>query len=280
MKTNIQVSSLILTLNEEINLPKCLESVAWSDDIVVFDSFSTDRTVEIARAAGARVIQRKFDNYASQRNAALAKVKYKYPWVLMVDADERPTPELVREIQLTVESDNDEVTMYRVRRKDMFLGKWLRRSSGYPTLFGRLFRTGKVTVEREINEEYHTDGKIGYLKEHFIHYPFNKGTAFWFERHNRYSSMEAEAFVKEVRDKLRFEDLFSSDPTIRRKFLKQLAFHLPCRPFIVFCYLYFVKLGFLDGIPGFTYCRLRTIYEYMISVKVKELQRREKGLPV
>ena len=274
------VSVLILTLNEEINLSGCLKSVSWSDDIVVFDSFSSDRTVEIAKEFGARVIQRKFDNYAGQRNAALNEVEYSNPWILMIDADERPTDELTKEIGELSSNPDNATALYRVRRRDMFFGKWLKRSSGYPTWFGRLFKAGTVRVEREINEEYHTDGEIGHLQEHLIHYPFNKGVAFWLERHNRYSSMEAKALVGEMRGKLKPGGLFSSDPTIRRKALKQLAYRIPARPLVTFCYLYFLRLGFLDGMPGLTYCRLRSMYEYMIDLKVRELRRREKGLPV
>ncbi len=271
------VSVLILTLNEEINLSRCLESVAWSNDIVVFDSFSTDRTVEIAKAAGTRVVQRKFDNYAAQRNAALCEVEYKNQWVLMVDADECWPKEIYEEIKTAIESDKrNEFAVYHFRRKDMFMGKWLKRSSGYPTWSGRLVRLGHVSVERKINEEYQTDGKKGYLKSHFIHYPFHRGIDYWFERHDRYSSMEAEVFMEEVQRNLRFKDLLSSDPIIRRKFLKQLAYRLPCRPLIAFCYLYFLKCGFLDGLAGFTYCRLRAIYEYMIDLKVKELRQQQK----
>lgn len=273
------VSVLILTLNEEVNLPGCLESVNWSDDIVVFDSYSSDRTVEIAKAAGARVVRREFDNYAAQRNAALNEVKYKYPWVLMVDADEHWPRAIYDEIR-TVIDNAENVSLYHFRRKDMFMGRWLKRSTGYPTWAGRLVKLGEVSVRREINEEYWTNGEKGYLKGHFIHYPFNKGVAFWLERHNHYSSMEAEAVIKEVQGSLSLRDLFSSDPTLRRKFLKQLAFRMPCRPLLVFCYLYFVRMGFLDGMPGLTYCRLRAIYEYMIDLKVKELRRRQKGLPV
>jgi len=275
----MSVSVLILTLNEEINLSGCLESVSWADDIVVFDSFSTDRTCEIAEKAGARVIQRKFDNYANQRNAALTEVKYKYPWVLMVDADERWPKEIYDEI-VQVLANPGNVSIYHFLRKDMFMRKWLRRSTGYPTWAGRLVKLGSISVEREINEEYHTDGEKGYLKSHFIHYPFNKGIAFWLERHNRYSSMEAEAVAKEMGTKLSWSCFFSTDPTKRRKFLKQLAFKMPFRPFLVFCYLYLFRLGFLDGIAGYTYCRLRAMYEYMIDLKVEELRRREKGLPI
>ena len=133
----------------------------------------------------------------------------------MIYADERPTPDVIREIQGIVEMGDASTTLYRVRRKDMFFGRWLRRSSGYPTWTGRLVRLGRVSVAREINEEYHTDGNIGYLKSHFIHYPFNKGFTYWFERHNRYSSMEAASFIQEVRESLELKKIFSSDPIIR-----------------------------------------------------------------
>jgi glycosyltransferase involved in cell wall biosynthesis len=277
---NMCISILVLTLNEEANLPGCLESVAWSDDVVVFDSCSTDRTVAIAEAAAARVVQRKFDNYAAQQNAALTEVEYKHRWLLLLGADERATPELAAEIRHVVEKGDQRNTLYRLRRKDMFLGTWLRRSSGYPTWFGRLIRVGRVWVEREVNEEYHTDGKIQDLHSHIVHFPFNKGISFWFERHNRYSSMEAELLLREVRGKMKVKDFFSSDPTVRRKTLKQLAYRLPGRPLLVFTYLFFLRMGFLDGRPGLIYCTLRMIYEYMIDLKVKELRRREKGLPI
>jgi len=275
------VSVLILTLNEEINLPSCLESVAWSDDIVVFDSFSADGTVEIARAAGARVVQRKFDNYAAQRNAALTDVDYRHPWVLMVDADERWPEALGREIARALEADSaGAVSLYHFRRKDMSLGRWLRRSSGYPTWAGRLVRRGHVRVERGINEEYHTDGGKAYLQGHFLHYPFSKGFTCWLERHNRYSTMEAAALVEEVRGRAGWAGLFSRNPVARRKAQKQLAYRLPGRPLLVFLYLYLFRMGFLDGRPGLIYCTLRMIYEYMIDLKVRELRRREKGLPI
>jgi len=264
------VSVLILTLNEEKNLPGCLESVAWSDDVVVFDSYSTDKTVEIARKLGARVFQRNFDDYASQRNAALREVEYKNPWILMVDADERWPKEIYDEI-ISAISMNGGVSIYHFRRRDIFLGRTLRHT-GYPTWAGRLVKRGRVTVKRSINEEYCTNGTKGYLKSHFIHYPFNKGISYWFTRHNRYSSMEAQSIVNETTSKLHLTTMFSRDPTRRRKFLKQLAYRLPLRPSLVFCYLFFLKGGFRDGFAGFTYCRLRAIYEYMIDLKMRELK--------
>jgi len=272
------ISVLILTLNEEANLPACLESVRYSDDLVVFDSFSSDHTVEIAKAAGARVIQRTFDNYAAQRNAALTEVTYRHPWVLMLDSDECLSPSLRAEIEQVLSRPDEKITLYRMRRKDMFLGRWLRRSSGYPTWFGRLVRLGHVWVEREVNEEYHTDGQVGFLRKHLIHHPFNKGASYWFERHNRYSSFEALALIQESKAGLGCSELFSKDPVLRRKALKRLAYRLPGRSLIAFSYLYFFRLGFLDGKAGLFFCALRCFYEYMIDVKVAELRRREQGL--
>ncbi len=272
------ISVMILTLNEELDISSCLDSVRWCDDVVVFDSFSTDATVRIAKAAGARVFQRRFDNYAAQRNAALTEVDYRYEWVLMVDADERWDRSLFEEMRGAIQKGYEDVCLYHFRRKDFFRGKWLRRSTGYPTWSGRLVRLGRVRVEREINEEYHADGKVGYLDGHFVHYPFNKGLTFWVERHNRYSSMEAAKLVEQTQERIETSSLFSKDPIARRKSLKQLAYRLPSRPLTVFLYLYLFRRGFLDGSPGLTYCILRAIYEYMIDLKVKELKRRQNGL--
>jgi glycosyltransferase involved in cell wall biosynthesis len=274
------VSILILTLNEELNIADCIDSCAWSDDIVVFDSLSKDRTREIALSNGARVVERAFDNYAAQRNAALTQVTYKHPWVLMVDADERVPPDLAAEIATSIDKADADIAIFRMRRKDFFLGRWLKRSSGYPTWFGRLMRVGRVRVEREINEEYIADGGIGYLQSHLHHYPFNNGVAYWFERHNRYSSMEAIAKVSVQLDPVISRNIWSSDPIERRRSLKRLLYKVPFRPLIVFFYLYVVRLGILDGRAGFYFSRMRAIYEFLIDLKVLEAKRRQRGCAI
>jgi glycosyltransferase involved in cell wall biosynthesis len=274
------VSILILTLNEEANLAECIDSCAWSDDIVVFDSMSQDRSREIALAKGARVVERAFDNYAAQRNAALTTVNYKNPWVLMVDADERVPEDLAAEISRSVSTTDSDTVMFRIRRKDFFLGRWLRRSSGYPTWFGRLVRLGHVRVVREVNEEYIADGGVRHLHSHLHHYPFNRGIAYWFERHNRYSSMEAITKLSMHVDPLIAGTLFSGDPIARRRTLKRLLYRVPLRPLIVFLYLYIFRLGVLDGRAGFYFSRMRAIYEFLIDAKVLESKRRQRGLVV
>lgn len=262
------ISAVVLTYNEEIIIGDCLEALLFADEIIVFDSFSTDNTLKIAREKGAKTIQRNFDNYANQRNEALKSVSKNTEWILMVDADEIVTISLKDEI-LDIIRKNNEVKLFRVRRKDMFQGKWLKYSSGYPTWFPRLLKNGEVYVEREINEEYITNGKIGYLNEHLIHYPFNKGLNWWFQKHNLYSGMEAEKMISESSEILNLSLLFSNDPVDRRKFFKRLSFRIPFRPQLIFFLFFFVRKGFLDGYIGYTFCRMRKVYETMIDIKFK-----------
>lgn len=276
----MSVSVLILTRNEEDNLGRCLESVKWSDDIVVFDSFSTDRTLDIARSAGARVVQRVFDDERSQRSASL-RVAFKYPWVYNPDADEVTTEELRNEILRVVADPARCERAYRVRRKDTFMGRWLRHSSLYPTWFVRLFRPEAVTFERDINLRYVVHGPEGRLAAHLLHYSFNKGLQAWIEKHNRYSTLEAAETLASLSGRgVPWRDLISKDAVARRRALKELSLRLPCRPTLRFLYTYLLKLGFLDGRRGFTYSRLTAMYEYMIVLKARELHRRNQGLPI
>ena len=276
------ISVLILTLDEEQNLPGCLDSLRWCDDIVILDSGSTDATVALAARAGARVIHRDFDDYASQRNFGLRDIEWRHPWVLMVDADERVPQDLVTEMQSATTQASSELCLFRMRRKDYLFGTWIRGSGGYPTWFPRLARVGRVWVARPINEEYLTDGLTGELACHLHHFPFNKGMSAWVAKHNRYSSMEAEMLVGRqncaVRPSMR--DVVSTDPLSRRRALKYVVYRMPFRPMIVFLGVYVLRLGFLEGRAGLTFALLRSWYEFLINVKVAELKRRARKLPV
>ena len=265
------ISVLILTYNEEMNIGDALSSVSFSDDIHVLDSLSCDRTKDICDKENVNFHIRKFDNYASQRNYGLG-LDFKYDWVFMIDADERASPELIREMEYLVNIPENPRTLYRVRRKDHFMNKWIKHSSAYPTWFGRLMKRGRVEVRREINEEYYTDGEVGFLREHIIHYPFNKGFEYWFERHNKYSSMEANRLLEESISLRDLKNFFNKDPMIRRKIFKSLAYKMPFRPVLTFIFLYFFKRGILDGVAGFNYSLMRSIYEYQIDLKIKELK--------
>ena len=271
-------SVMVMTLNEGSNLSRCLDSLSWCDDVVVLDSYSTDNTESIAKKyENVRFVRNKFEGYASQRNFGLRQIEYSHEWLFMVDADEVVSYELALEIGNAISQYGDSCSLFRMRRKDYFFNKWLRRSSGYPTWFGRLMKISDVRIEREINEEYVTDGKQRELQEHLIHYPFSKGMSWWFERHNRYSDMEAVALYQTRKDKVKFSNLTHSDPVVRRKEIKALAYKLPGRPILMFFGLYFVRLGFLDGMAGLRFSIMRSIYEYMIDLKVKELEVRKRN---
>ena len=276
----MNISAVILTLNEERNIVDCIRTLkTWCQDIVVFDSFSTDRTVELARAENARVFQRKFDNYANQRNAALNEIKYPGEWVLMVDADERWGENVGKDILARISlPSNSNIDIIHYRRKDMFMGRWLKHNIGAGTWSGRVLRFMNVKIDRDINEEYRCLGKSLYAEgERFVHYPFSNGVNWWFARHNRYSDMEAIRLLEERQKKIEFKSLFCRDPIVRRKNQKQLLYRLPCRPWLMFIALYIFKFGFLDGRAGFHYSKLRAIYEYMIDLKIKERYWLDKG---
>lgn len=278
----VSVSILILTFNEEVNLPACLESVAWSDDIVVFDSFSTDSTVGVARAAGARVFQRAFDDYGSQREAARVGVEYKYPWVLALDADERVDDKLREEILRLVSSPSSgDHAAYRIRRKDHFMGQWIKHSTLYPSWFIRFYRPEAIRYEaRAVHEYPQINGTVGELKGHLVHHSFNKGLGEWFTKHVRYARFEATENLRHMDDSsVDWRGLVSVDPVRRRRALKSLSFRLPCRPLFRFVYMYLLRRGILDGYPGFTYCCLISVYEYLIVLNIKEQRRRAQGVP-
>lgn len=273
----MSISTLILTKNEETILPECLASLAWCDDIVVLDSFSTDRTVEIAKAFGARVYQRVYDNEDSQHNFGLHNIEYKHPWLYIPDADEITTPELRDEMLSVVSDPSRQEVAYRCRFKNFFMGRWIKHASLYPTWVVRLVRPERARFSREINSRCEIDGPEGRLAAHFHHFSFNKGLTAWLDKHNRYSRHEARESIKGLDVPLVWRDLISRRPDRRRRFMKEFSFRLPFRPTLRFLYMYVVRRGFLDGRAGLIYCRLLYVYEYMIVVKISEIRRGERG---
>jgi len=266
------ISVLILTKNEESDLPGCLESVSWSDDIHVLDSFSSDNTVHIAKSAGASVIQRHFDNWAAHQNWALANLSFKHSWVFYLDADERMTPDLARAVRAAV-SDPADYVAFRVQRRDFFLGRWLKHVQTSP-LYLRLFRPEKMRYERLVNPVSLPDGPVGQISGFLDHFPFSKGISHWVARHNSYSTLEAKQIWENRQSNHPFSMMkaFTGKEFHERRFQqKELFYRLPARPLVKFLILYIGKRGFLDGNAGFTYAILQAIYEYMIVLKTREL---------
>jgi glycosyltransferase involved in cell wall biosynthesis len=266
------ISVVILTHNEETNIRRCLDSVSWSDDILVVDSFSDDRTVEISQRHGARVIQRAFDDFSSQRNFASEEGNLKYEWVLHLDADEIVTPELRAELPGAVLGDKD---AYRVSSKLMFCGKFLRHAGLFPWYQVRFGRKQTLRFKQVGHGQRETlePGRIGTLKSSLLHFNFSKGLSDWIERHNRYSTAEAQQNVYGYTDDdVPILDLLSTETHRRRRAAKKIFRRLPCRATIRFIYMYLFRGGILDGKPGFTYCRLLAWYEWLIGLKEREIK--------
>ncbi len=266
-------SIYILTYNEELDIAACIESAMLSDDIIVVDSCSSDRTVEIASRYPIRVLQHPFESHGQQRTWMLESIPPKYEWVYILEADERMTPELFAECVQT--SQNPDYIGYYVAERVMFMNSWIRYSTQYPRYQMRLFRHGKVWftdyghTEREVCE-----GVTSFLKETYPHYTSSKGLSRWIEKHNRYSTDEAKETLYQLQQgKVNWRDLFLGKSEVeRRRALKDLSLRLPARPFLRFLYMYFLLGGCLDGRAGMAWCTLQAFYEYLILLKVWEMQ--------
>ncbi len=280
------ISVLVLTRNEEQDLPGCLASVAWSDDVWVLDSLSTDGTRAVAEAAGAEVVERAFDNWAAHQNWALDNVRFRYPWVFYLDADERVSPELAASLRGAVTEAADRAgaedelagaapVAFEVQRRDFLRGTWLRHVQ-MSAFYVRLFRPESIRYERLVNPVTKVRGRTGRLHGTLEHYPFSKGVGLWIARHNDYSAKEAQQALAnrtgESAPSLRAA-LFGSDLSTRRKQQKLLFYRLPGRPLLKFLVLYVGKRGFMDGRAGLEYSLLQSIYEYFIVLKTRELER-------
>lgn len=264
------VSVVILTLNEESNIRGAIESCAWADDVNVLDSGSTDRTVGIAREAGANVFVNPFKSFGAQRNWAIDNIPLKHDWVFHLDADERFTPELVREMAELIERSPTEAGFF-VANQMILDGAWIRRASGYPAYQMRLFHKSRMRFnDHGHGQREETSGRVGTLSQPYIHYNFSKGLDEWRARHDRYSTLEAnEILAAHASGRgVSWSGLFSGDPIARRRALKGLAARMPLRPQLRWLHTVFLKRALLDGRAGLKYAGLLYWYEREIARKV------------
>jgi glycosyltransferase involved in cell wall biosynthesis len=282
-KGTVPVSIMIPVRNEAANLPRCLDSVKWADEVFVVDSHSTDETVAIAGACGASVVQFDFNGtWPKKKNWALENLPFKHEWVFILDADEVLPPEAEHEFAQAVAGAGG-TAGYWINRRFMFMGKWLRHSY-YPNWNLRLFRhalgryeklTGSDTRsgDNEVHEHVIVQGPTARLRCEMDHYAFPTVEVF-IEKHNRYSNWEAR--VSADRQLSGSAAQISSGHVERRRKLKQLSQRLPFRPLLRFLYIYVWQKGFLDGREGYYFARLHGIYEFLSVAKTYELTKPSK----
>ncbi|MEK7831006.1 MAG: glycosyltransferase family 2 protein [Acidobacteriota bacterium] len=282
----LPISVVVPVKNEERNIAACLESVVWADEIWLVDSHSTDRTCEIAERLGAKIVQ--FDyagGFPKKKNWALQNLPFKQEWVLLLDADERVMPELQAEIAESL-SRNDCADGYYINRRLIFLGRWIKHCGWYPSWNMRLFKHRLGRFERphaedvenagdvEVHEHVLLAGRAEYLKHDLLHEDF-KSIYHFIERHNRYSNWEARVYSNLAEGESGASSVNASllgSPIERKRFIKRLWARLPFRPLLRFVWMYFIKLGFLDGRAGLIFCTLMTMHEAVIAAKIYEMK--------
>lgn len=277
---NDHLSIFIPTLNEEVNLPQCLESVKRiGAKIFVIDSNSSDRTIEIAKAAGCEVVQGEWRTFSEKMNWAINKLPVTTPWTMRIDADEWMTDELIDEIRNKLPISGAEVGAYSVNRRIYFLKRWIRHGGIYPLWGVRVWRTGSAKFEiRELDEHMVVRGRICNFENDIVD-ETQRGLSHWIQKHNVYTDLEVSEIYR-IRDD---GDLSLSlvAQAARKRWLKtNLYYRLPkfLRPALFWMYRYIFRLGFLDGIPGLIYHTLHGFwFRFLIDAKLFESEVNDKN---
>ena len=282
MTTGARLTTVILTLNEQANLPDCLQSIApLASGLVVVDSGSTDETVAIAHATGAHTLEHPFEGYGKQRNWALQNLPVQTEWILNLDADERLTPELAEEIRAVIENPPLDIAGYMLRRRTVFRGQWIRHGGHYPNHQLRLFRQGSgVCEDRLYDQHFVVTGRVETLHHDYIDIAAGDLSS-WSRRHFRWAAAEVEEQLRnETVYNARVPASLTRGPIARRRWLREKLYGrapLFLRPIAYFLYRYFLRLGFLDGKEGFVFhCLQGFWYRFLVDAMLweKRLARR------
>jgi glycosyltransferase involved in cell wall biosynthesis len=272
---SVPVSVVVLTLNEEPNIQRCLASVAWADQVVVVDSGSVDGTVALARAAGAEVVEQPWLGYSAQRESSLRLPLLRHDWVYFVDADEWVSPQLAAEIGMRLADPQCVGFTHRLRL--VFMGTWIRHCGWYPgswvvRLVDRRYTKydGNVVGERAC-----VDGRTRRLNNDIVDED-RKGLAVWLHKHVHYAELKYEqrGNARHLMERLRALRYSGSTRPLSRSILKEVIFPaIPAKSAALFLYMYIVRLGFLDGMAGFRFC----FYHMWCEVSVASLRAEARG---
>jgi putative colanic acid biosynthesis acetyltransferase WcaF len=271
---------IIITFNEAQNLPPCLQALqGWASKVYVVDSGSSDGTQDVARRHDAEVVHHDWPGYAAQRNWALANLPLEADWTLILDADEVVTPELKAEIDRITRQPPDDVLEngFFINRLSYFLNQPIRHCGYFPSWNMRLFKRGTGRYEnRSVHEHVVIDNPVGYIarRAYLIHND-RRGLEHFYAKHNRYSSLEAGELYKDIVGLNHGRDVanLTRDTRHRRWLKRNVIRRLPAPGFWRFCYMYFLRLGFLDGAAGLQFCRFIAAYDAMVAFKLAAMLR-------
>jgi glycosyltransferase involved in cell wall biosynthesis len=263
------ISAIILTRNEENDLPRCLDALRWCDDVHIVDSGSTDKTLAIAQHYDAKIVTNPFVSFGVQRNWALDHCDLKHPWILFLDADEVANDAFVQAAKKAVSEAPETTAGFYCCWKQIYEERWLKRCDSFPKWQFRLLRRGRArfTDFGHGQKEAEVQGALEYLPTPYDHHGLSKGIGHWLDRHNRYATLEAAARLAAP---INLREIFSTHGSTRNKALKPLVSRIPGWPLIRFSITYFLRLGFLEGRPGFVYCANLAYYEFLIRLKMRE----------
>lgn len=265
-------SVVVLTLNEEINLAACLNSLAGFDDVHVLDSGSTDRTARIATAHGARVSVNRFLSFGDQRNWAHRHMPLRHDWVLHLDADERMTSALRAEIEQALQADRGELCGYMLAERTLLGGHWLRHAGQYPRYQARLVHRRRMAfVDHGHGQRERSALPLGRLTQPYDHHAFSHGLEHWLRKHAGYAMREAEAAQDQgAPTLLLLRQALASRGVERRRALKTLSQRAPLRPLLRRLYVLVVCRGLLDGRAGWQYAQMMAVFQQMIDLCMQE----------
>ena len=277
--TRVQtIAGVVLTLNEEQDVARALSSLKWCDELLVVDSGSNDRTSEVAKQCGAQFVQHIQTQpflITEQRNWALDKAGLTSDWILFLDADEEVSSALANHLLSCINSTSP-LDAYELTPRYWFLGQWLKRTQGYPNWHPRLVRRGSAYLHGGVWESFAPGARVGRVSTPYEHYAFSKGFDDWLERHRRYASFEAHQILDYLTTRSR-----TSLSTQRWRYLRLLMSRLWfLRPPLRFVQKYILQLGFTEGWQSFVFSLMMCFYDFIVVIKVIELLRRQRGLPL
>ncbi|MDI6802234.1 MAG: glycosyltransferase family 2 protein [Bacteroidota bacterium] len=250
MDNKSKISVCVISFNEERNIEDCLKSVSWADEIIMVDSFSTDRTIELAKQYTSKIFVRKWEGYSEAKNFAVQNASNN--WILSIDADERVTPELKNEIISVINDSSKRYTGYKVARQAYFLGKWIKHSGWYPGYVIRLFRKDSGTFSNSrVHERFELVGETGTLNNPLLHFT-DDNLLHYFNKFNKYTSLAA-------------DDLEEKGTPFR-------IWYLFIKPIYTFFKMFILKRGFLDGLHGFVLSVLSSAYVFTKYAKLWEIK--------